>query len=168
MFSQCLHTSLSLSWTHSSVKDKIQCQNFNFYLSQSSKDAQYKSFCILLSIRKKMKYAFFLVFSLCIFCLSFCGEYFFLVRSCPLMTSHINWYCLTLTHVVLLFSIASPPLNIIIFGQHKSDKNHGMITLTGGIVYCYGNIWPVISDYNRRLILLPGVQLSDGHCIVKK
>ena len=51
-----------------------------------------------------------------------------------------------------------PPLTL---GKHKSYKNNRMIHLTD----CLDISGAVISDYNKRLILLSAIQLRGGHCI---
>ena len=65
--------------------------------------------------------------------------------------------------MVILIVIKWPPLYRITLGQHNSDNR--MIQLTD--IYCvlFRHIGPVISDYNKRLILLSVIQLSGGHCI---
>ena len=47
-------------------------------------------------------------------------------------------------------------------GQHVSDHNNLMTTLTGRLVHWTGTVGPAISDYNRRLILLYGIQFCRG------
>ena len=50
-------------------------------------------------------------------------------------------------------------------GQLKSDNNNRIIKLTDVFIYCRGIMGPAISDYNKWLILLSMIQLSDEHCI---
>jgi len=60
--------------------------------------------------------------------------------------------------------IHCPPLNRITLGQYESDSNNRMIKLPD--IFCVllrYILGPVVSDYNKRPILLSVIQLCGGH-----
>ena len=56
----------------------------------------------------------------------------------------------------------------ITLGKHVSDNNNLMTTLTGRLVQWIGTVGPAISDNNRGLILLYGIEFCRGHALLFK